>query len=194
MKSTLYLFDTTKYTLDELFSLCEIPSNLELDKYVNEMIKKEIVVSYFLKHKYIKSYSLNDFNKPISKDCYFNISHSHGLVGLFICDLYEVGLDIEYIKDYKENLKKHIANEEEYSYINSNESFYEIWTNKESLLKCVGTGFVDLKIKDIPTLSLNGLKKYLNKNYYSKNFRYKNYIISITLNIDSDYEFEIINM
>ena len=192
MKLKLYLFDTSKYTLEELYSLCEIPSNLELDKYVNEMIKKEIVVSYFLKHKYIKNYSLNEFNKPISKDCYFNISHSHGLVGLLISKNAEVGLDIEYIKGYKENLKKHIASEEEYSYINSNESFYEIWTNKESLLKCVGTGFVDLKIKDIPTLPLNGLKKYLNNNYYSKNFKYKNYIISVCLNCDTDFELQII--
>ena len=167
---------------------------LELEKYASDITKKEIVASFYLKNKYIKHYSFNEFNKPISNNIYFNISHSHGLVGLFICDLYEVGLDIEYIKERNEKMIKHISNDEEISYINSNKSFYEIWTNKESLLKCVGTGFRNLSIKDIPTLPINGLKQYLNKNYYSKNFKYKNYIISITLNIDIDYEFEIINI
>ena len=76
---------------------------------------------------------------------YFNISHS----GDFICciiDNHNVGVDIEQIRFYDENVADRFYTKSEIELINCNPTdtkemiFYQIWTAKEAYLKYLGTG------------------------------------------------------
>ena len=69
----------------------------------------------------------------------------------------------------------------EFEYIgNDLRRFYEIWTSKESLMKCIGTS-VRTKMKDIPGLPINCGKEF-NGSYYSKCIVINDeYICSITI-------------
>ena len=161
----------------------------ELSRFKLEETKKEKAVSLILKNKYVGKYSLNEYGKPISEGCYFNISHSKGLV-VFIKDIVPIGIDIEKIRPVEEDLKNYISSREEKEYINSDKAFYEIWTNKESLTKCLGTGIKE-KIKDIPSIPINDKKIYKNKTYRSKTVTYKDAVISVTRENELPFEIEI---
>jgi len=157
-----------------------------IDNLKTETAKIEKAVSFLLKRKFIGEYSLNEFGKPISKDKEFNVSHSKGYVAIAISDE-PVGLDIEYLRLHKEALKKMIASEKEERAIESIEDFFKVWTSKESLVKCVGTGFKE-DLKSIPALPFNGIKKYKDKIYYSKSCKEDDLIVSITLQDNAEFE------
>ena len=91
----------------------------------------------------------NPYGKPYLKsnqEFYFNISHSGDFVVAAI-DNGEVGIDTEqvvWIEDYMGIAQKYFA-EAEFTYIESGacdslSRFYEIWTAKESYIKCTGKG------------------------------------------------------
>jgi len=88
-------------------------------------------------------------------------------------------------------MRRYISSDQEYKYIKDDKSFFEIWTSKESLTKCIGDGLNKI-IKDIPGLPLNGKKEYLGKNYISECIEYNGYIISVTLEKDDLKEFKIL--
>lgn len=94
-------------------------------------------------------YSYNEFKKPYLKDhpeIYFNYSHSKEYVVCVISNN-EVGCDIEYIDKLNEKLYKRFFSENEIDYLDSlennkkRESFYKLWTLKESYIKYIGKGF-----------------------------------------------------
>lgn len=77
----------------------------------------------------------------------FNTSHSGNQVALCISMSMEVGIDIETVDvalDYHEILNV-VATPREQQHIlqNGRRAFYEMWTRKEALLKCMGTGFLE---------------------------------------------------
>lgn len=190
MKVTLYLIDINHINIDEISSSSFIsPKDLsELSKYKTKETYNEKLVSRYLKNKYIGEYQINENGKPIANHVYFNISHSHGVVGLVINDRYDIGLDTEKIREIDDSLKKHICSDEEYQYSEDNISFLQIWTNKESLLKCLGTG-INKRLKEVVGLPINGKRIYLGETYRSVTTRYHNYIITIT--IKGDYPFDV---
>ena len=164
---TLLFVDTNTKSLESLLlsSFLSDENIKELSRYKLEETKKEKAASMILKNKYVGEYSLNEFEKPISKNCYFNISHSKGYV-VFVKDDVPIGVDIEKIRPVEDDLIDYISSSEEKKYVKNDKSFYEIWTNKESLTKCLGTGIKE-KIKDIPSLPLNDTKIYKEKAYRS---------------------------
>ena len=161
----------------------------DIKRFKMEENQKEKACSYILKNKYIKEYHVNENGKPISNDIYFNVSHSKGAV-VFSKDTLPIGIDIEKIREYHNDLSDYISSNEEKDYTKDSITFYEVWTNKESLTKCIGTGIKE-KIKDIPSLPINGKKTYKEKAYFSNTVKYKDYIISITRESDSPFEIEI---
>lgn len=173
------LIDTNNVSLEHLLkSHYLFHHDVEsLSKYKVEETKKEKAASLILKNKYIVEYSLNEHGKPVSDKCFFNISHSHGVVVL-VKDTLPVGIDIEKIRDVKPNLVDYISSFEEKKYIKSNKNFFEIWTNKEALTKAIGTG-VTGHVKDIPALPINGEKQYLDRFFYVKTIEHNGFIISL---------------
>ena len=192
MRLKIYIFNSLEVPLDVLLNskYISLLERSSFEKYKNLEVKKEKVVSSIFKNKYIGEYYLNEFGKPLSKDKYFNISHSHGYV-VFIMDDVPIGIDIEKIKKAQDDLISYISNDEEKNYIHDDASFYEIWTNKEALVKAYGTG-IKSNPKDIKGLPINGKRIYKGKTYFNKTIKFEDYIISVSRQIDEDFELEII--
>ena len=77
---------------------------------------------------------------------FFNISHTTG-VGIVIFSNYEVGIDIEEIRNAVDEIVDRFFSRNEKKYLNDSEDekiyrkrFFEIWTKKEAYLKWNGEG------------------------------------------------------
>lgn len=86
--------------------------------------------------------------KPFLKEypqIQFNISHCMGLAVLAVGDC-SVGVDVEYVRPYREPLLKRVLSEaeiwqmEEAEESGREELFFRFWTLKESYVKAVGCG------------------------------------------------------
>lgn len=183
--------DTNNVSLENILSSSFLLDSdiADVSRFKMEENKKEKAYSYIYKNREVGKYFLNEFGKPISKDCYFNISHSKGVV-VFIKDMVPIGIDIEKIRPIEDNMIEYISSIEEKKYIKNEKRFFEIWTNKESLTKAIGTGIKD-KIKNIPGLPIVGVKEYKEKKYYSIVKEYKGYVISITRESEQPFNIEI---
>ena len=127
--------------------------------------------------------------KPFIKDGpYFNISHSGKYIVLAIDDEEDVGVDIERIDEKKIEAIKFVS-EERIDSIDTNDIF-KIWTNKESLIKCRGTGISEIRFA--PGLPLEGLRNFCNKEYFTKSLIYDGYSLSLTRKGNLPFEIELI--
>ena len=191
----LYFFDTNKYTFDDLKNSIYI-TNDDINnslRYKMDINRKEALISSYFKNKYIDDeIYFNEYNKPISNKYLFNISHSNGLVIFAITNKYDIGIDIELIRDVKDNLIKYISNDDELKYIDNEKKFYEIWTSKESIVKSLGKGLFK-KVNEIPALPINGIKIFDGITYSSKIIENDSYVISVTLKTNEDFNIEFIN-
>ena len=190
-KQEVIFVDTNSITLDALLASSFL-SDSDIDyltKYKVEEVKKEKACSLIFKNRFVGVYHINEFGKPISDSCYFNISHSKGAV-VFVKDEVPIGVDIEKIRPVEDNLIDYISSKEEKEYIVDETSFFEIWTNKESLTKAMGTGIKE-KIKEIPGLPTNDKKKYKDKVFYSRTVTYKEFIITVSRETEEPFEIEI---
>ena len=163
---------------------------LSFDKYKVIKVRQEKICSSYLKNKYIGEYHLNEFGKPISDNVYFNISHSHGYVALVI-DQVPVGLDIEKIGPVTDNLKSYVSNDEEESYIKDDATFFEVWTNKEALVKASGEGF-RYRPESVPGLPLNNKRLFNGKEYHNRTIRYQDLVITVSRQDEKDFTFDVI--
>lgn len=192
MELKIYLLNYQDVSFDYLlnskyFSILEKAS---FEKYKNENVKKEKIVSAYLKNKYIGEYHLNEYGKPVSDNIFFNISHSHGYIVLVI-DQVPVGIDIEKIRAVEEDLRNYISNEEEKQYIHDDESFFEIWTNKESLVKANGNG-INQKPNLIPGLPISGPRIYQNKIFFNKTIKYQDLVITVSREGNDEFDINVI--
>ena len=189
---TLYIFDTRKTALTELLELSRLSEEelQSLEKYKAIEVKKEKIVSLYFRNKYIGETTTNEYGKPLSDKVFFNISHSKRVVVLAVSENHDIGVDVEVIRNKDEDLVKYISNEKELAFIKNEFDFFSIWTNKESLVKCLGTGIRN-KVKEIPSLPINGKKEFSNQTFFSKFIKNNDYIISITINDDKDFNLNL---
>ena len=189
-KVTVYLFDTNNKTIEELKgSVFLLEKDLEeLNRFKVEEVLKEKLASRILKRKYVGDFYLNEKGKPLSSKVCFNSSDSKGLVALALSTT-NVGIDIEKVREYKDDLKDYISSKEENEYIKNEDNFFEVWTSKEGLTKCLGTG-INKRVNEIPAFPLNGKKQYENRVFYSKTFKRNDYIFNVTLETEMDFEIE----
>ena len=137
-------------------------------------------------------YSLE--GKPfIDGDFYFNISHSGDYVALAEAAS-PVGVDIERVSDIgiDEGLKNIALTEREKLWVkDSLLRFYVVWTRKESLIKCEGSGFIS-EPYEIETLNYDyenfdePMKynvKYKGKFYCIESFMIDGHVISVAFGI-----------
>lgn len=73
----------------------------------------------------------------------FSLSHSGDFSACAICDR-EIGLDIQQLSEYKENLVRRSFTAQEREYVQASDdkdmAFTKIWSMKESFIKALGTG------------------------------------------------------
>ena len=99
---------------------------------------------YYGEHKkpYLKNYP----------DWYFNFSHCKNAV-CCVLSRKEVGIDIEEIKEYKEDLANYVSSEKELMLLHNSDNqadeFYRLWTRKEAVFKMLGSGIVTQDIKNV---------------------------------------------
>ena len=112
----------------------------------SSLLLNDILENYFFMDITKIEYIYNEFGKPYIKDSnlYFSLSHSNGVIALAVSKE-EIGLDIELIKDVKDNLALKVMNEAEYNIykgLSKNDKinyFYEVWTSKEAYVKKLGS-------------------------------------------------------
>ena len=138
----------------------------------------------------------NKYGKPFIKsdELKFNISHSKDKLAIAMAS-FEVGIDIEYINpnfDIYEIIDITLSESEKLNikkleFSLQNKQFYKYWTQKEALLKAMGTGInMDLNKLEIPNnisdnnrISIYKEKKWIIEPFNSFN---KNYIGHIVYN------------
>jgi phosphopantetheinyl transferase len=72
-----------------------------------------------------------------------------------------------------------IFNVAETKLLKNHEDFYYLWCAKESLIKCMGVTIN--KIKEVPSLPLNGIKTYKGVDYQCRSLMHDKHIVSITV-------------
>lgn len=156
-------------------------------RYKNEIDQIRSMASSYLMNSLSKEPLLfNDTGKPFFKDGpFFNVSHSGKYIVMVVSDK-EIGVDIEENIDKDMSSLNRIFNETESKLLKEHTDFYYLWCAKESLIKCMGSSIN--KIKEIPSLPLNGIKTFKGKDYYSQTFVYDKHIVSITRETNEPFE------
>ncbi len=177
----IYLTNIKNISLDRV---CELnPERAEKTARLKiENDKKRCIAGGLLLNRFVSGViSKNEYGKPVSDSgIEFNLSHSGEYVLLAISE-YAVGCDIEKVKFVKaERLGEIVFCENEMNKISESQdkqkAFFELWTKKESLLKCMGKGFHrSAKSVDVSgdTYTEDGIK------YYFKTWYFSDYIISV---------------
>lgn len=138
-----------------------------------------------------KNVIYEDGKKPYIKDGpSFNISHSKDYVVFVMDEETDVGIDIEMIDKKKIDAINYVLKESEID--DDINNLFRMWTNKESLIKCRGTGINE--IKEAPPLPLNGMRIFDHQHYYTMSMIYNNYALSITRKGNEPFNIEIENV
>ena len=182
-KIHLYIIgtDVVKKHLDEILPLLPNSRRERALGYIYEKDKLLSIGGSYLLKKYVGDKELreNSEGKPyIDGGPFFNISHSGDYTVLATHQTREVGVDIELIDQSKVRAIRYTLNEEEKKETNV-ETIFKMWSNKESLVKCISTGLSD--IKNVQCTPLNGVRKVSDIDYYSWCDIYKGYSLSVTL-------------
>ena len=192
-KVDLYILNT-KLVLDKYDFVLSFVDTSRKEKALKYLNKKDQLLSlggsYLLKRYLPKGNIKESINgKPYLEDGpYFNISHSGEYVVLAIHPSRDVGVDIQQINVDKIKTIEYVLNESEKD-INDPETLFKIWSNKESLIKCMSSSLKD--IRAINGLPLNGKRAFLNNSYYSISEIYDGYSLSITLKGESPFKTNI---
>ena len=93
-----------------------------------------------------------DKGKPFipNSDIHFNISNTKGAVITIIHDA-PIGIDLERIREPRENIYERVFCKEEIDFIHSAEDFTNLWTRKEAVVKLFGGG-ISMGLKEFSVL------------------------------------------
>lgn len=146
---------------------------------IRVLIMKHFDIDY-VKLKY------NEFGKPYidNENIFFNISHSNNLLTIIISNKSDVGIDIEYIKEFNNNVADFIMTSNEKDKLktdkNKNLLFTKIWTRKEAYFKCKGTGITEnINQVSLENSKSNFIQEINSEYFYFKSLIKYNYAISI---------------
>lgn len=190
----IYAVKILNISEEELGKLCllfDSDKKYKVEKFVNKkdkirtvigeiLIRTIIVENLKIDNKDIR-FKKNQYGKPYLKDYQnfnFNISHSGDYV-LCVIDNKFIGIDVEEVKHIEyEEISKNCFAIKEFEYIVNQDlkfqldRFYEIWTLKESYIKCCGQGLsIPLKAFSIEIDQYENIKVISNNEYKEHTFK-----------------------
>ena len=136
-----------------LYNFLPKSRRVKVDNLKNPIDKKIAIIEYFIIKHFLKIKGNPDFKysengKPFYGNKHFNISHCDNILVIAISEQ-EVGVDIQRLLNYDEKLIKYICNENEINQlVKDSNSLTRLWTQKESLIKCMG-GTIACDLKNI---------------------------------------------
>jgi len=162
-KSGKYLCALPKVLQDEILKFK--PKESKLSRLVGKLLLKEGLKLFKNSHNALSNLTSDSRNKPyIPNAPHFNISHSGSQVVCAISQRYPIGIDIEKIKPVEIDNFSKVLSDKEVSFIKKhkepNEAFFDIWTQKEAVMKADGRGIIPMLMKNI---SIEGNKASLIK-------------------------------
>lgn len=189
----IYILNTilVKEYLSFISSFVDEKRKTKAERYVHE---KDQLLSFgagYLLKKYLPEGEIKEMENGklyLENGPFFNISHSGEYVVLAIHPTKEVGIDIEKIDENRVSTIRFVLNEDEKK-TNDITTLFQIWSNKESLAKCISTGLKD--IRDINGFPLEGNRTINEENYYSKSMIYDNYSLSVSLKGKEPFDINI---
>lgn len=185
------ILDISEEMLNALYLLTDSKKLSKVKKFINEKDKIRTLIGEILIRTIITeelgirndnlSFEKNLYGKPYIKEYTqfnFNISHSGDFVVCAI-DNNPIGVDIEEVKYIEyEDIAKNFFTTNEFDYITKNDPysslsrFYEIWTLKESYIKCCGQGLsIPLKSFSIEVDKYESIKVVSNNEYKEHIFK-----------------------
>lgn len=200
------ILDISEDMLSKLYSLTDSEKISKVKKFINRKDKIRTLIGDILIRTIITedlcirndniSFEKNPYGKPYLKDYpnfNFNISHSGDFVVCAI-DNNHIGVDIEEVKYIEyEDIAKNFFATNEFDYITKNDSysslsrFYEIWTLKESFIKCCGQGLA----MSLKSFSID-IDEYKNVRVVTDG-KHKDYIFK-SVNMESNYKVAICSL
>lgn len=184
---TIYVFDIRKLNNEDI-AICQnhFPKRFEkAQSFHFDNDKKRCYAGAVLMNKVLgiteKDLLFGENQKPMTNGVSFNISHSGDFVVLAKSDC-PIGIDIEKVEDFKDNVSKRVftANEQNWLKEDEKQRFYQLWTLKESVMKATGKGlslapnsFDVLPFFDKKEIIINGIF------YYGMVTKLDNYYISL---------------
>ena len=189
----VYIVNTqlVKDNFDFILSFVSPERKAKALKYVQEKDKLLSLGAAYLIKKYLPNEKIKETKsgKPyFDNGPFFNISHSGEYVAMVIHQCRDVGVDIERIDESKIDAIKYVLSDKEKNVFDIN-SLFLMWSNKESLIKCLSTGINDIKI--VSALPLEGVRTINNQNYFTRSQIYNNYSLSVTLKGDEAFNINI---
>ncbi|MBO4323628.1 MAG: 4'-phosphopantetheinyl transferase superfamily protein [Clostridia bacterium] len=191
-KVSLYIFDVKKMEKDVetyLFRLSK-EQRTRADEYKIAKDRLRYIGGAYLVNEYTPDLpvSYGERGKPYKEGCFYNLSHSKDFAALAVSDI-EVGIDLEAVRDIDDGFIKKVCSPKELEFVSSKKDFFTVWTMKESLLKCKGSGLIS-RLNAVPSIP-QGVREYEGEKYFTKSFERNGYVISITLKTGEDFEIKI---
>lgn len=170
--------------------LCSCLTDKQLNRikhYTNEKTILSTIGVLYLIQKYTNQNPLryNKYGKPMKSGEFFNAAHSGDYI-IFAKSKNLIGIDIEKIRPYKEKLLEYLCNKQDREQVKTIKNFYTMWTQKESVIKCLGTGLAKGNIKDVPAFPI-GNKEYQNIKYTTTSDEYNDHIISVCVKGNKEF-------
>lgn len=167
-----YVSNTKKERINRYLIRSAAQQSLISDVLVRSIIHEQLN----LKNSEIQ-FEQNTYGKPYLKgfeEFHFNVSHSGEWVVCAVSDSV-VGVDVEKIKPTDYNISKRFFTEDENEYLicmkgqQKLDSFYDLWTLKESYIKAIGKG-LHMSLTDFSIVIYNGfiyLKHQIENQFYN---------------------------
>lgn len=188
----IYITDTKPLCSDKLFQGLYLKTNdhfkAKIDKKKLRDDKNRTLAGAFLLKTGMEKMGLKtdvliysaDKGKPYIDGLFFNISHS-GDKAVCAFGTSEIGVDIEKIKPLSDRLMKKIALPSERAKISAAKQIVRLWTRKEALAKCVGTGLGEEIFR---TDLSEDVVCYNGMTYRLKSFELGEYMLSVCTEFD----------
>ena len=180
-----------KEKYDFVFSFVEKSRQEKALKFAHEKDRLLSLGAAYLIKKHLPEGRIieNKNGKPyLEGGPFFNISHSGEYIVFASHPTREVGIDIEQVREDKVDAIKYVLTNEEKD-LTDPLTLFRIWSNKESLIKCLSSSLKD--IRTVSGLPLDGVREFDGESYFSKSTVYRDYSLSLTLKGNEPFELNI---